>query len=105
MQLELVADPLSGKAVEIHAGAAYVNAIEPILRARGGRGPRPAGGLSIGRRLSWYLQNDRGATPASILERLHNDASAMTLADVLATGGDGLYIPGDVQLVGRRCWG
>jgi len=53
-QLEELFGPLRGKTFEIHAGAAYVDALrEPIERA-GARLTNPLDGLSIGFQLQWY---------------------------------------------------
>lgn len=49
---------LEGLTVEIHAGAAYVDAIEPGLRGLGARVVVPLRGLNQGQHLAWY-----GATP------------------------------------------
>lgn len=96
-QLEHAAGSLSGKLVEVHAGSAYVDAIGPVLRALGADLQDRLEGLSIGRRLSWYLQHENQAgieIGAAVLDRLGNPSSSMTLADVLATGGEGLKSPG-----------
>ena len=95
-QLERAAGSLSGKVVEVHAGSAYVEAIAPVLRARGADVHDKLEGLSIGRRLSWYLQNQNqgGLDIETVLDRLRDHDSSNTLTDVLATGGDGLRAPG-----------
>jgi len=52
-------------------------------------------GLSFGRRLSWYLQQQGRVVDQSwVLERLRDFASAKTLNDILDTQGDGLRSPG-----------
>ena len=40
--------------VEIHAGAAYVNAAAESVAAKGATLLTPLAGLSMGQRLSWY---------------------------------------------------
>lgn len=94
-QLDRAAGPLDGKLIEIHAGAAYVESVEPILRSRGAEVRDQLRGLSIGRRLSWYLQQDNTRLPTqSVLDRLRDSSSAISLAEVLASNGDGLKSPG-----------
>lgn len=39
---------------EIHAGAAYVDPLEPLLTARGATVEAPLRGLGLGRSLAWY---------------------------------------------------
>lgn len=42
--------------VEIHAGAAYVKQLGPVLEAIGARVELPLKGLGIGEQLAWYKQ-------------------------------------------------
>jgi len=95
-QLESAAGALAGKVVEVHAGSAYVEAITPVLRERGADVHDRLAGLSMGRRLSWYLQNENQAAleVGTALDRVRDHSSSRTLADVLASGGDGLRSPG-----------
>lgn len=95
-QLERATGSLDGKLVEVHAGAAYVEAIAPVLRGLGADLHDTLAGLSIGRRLSWYLQNEKQAEVeiGTVLDRLRDHSSSKTLADILATGGIGLKVPG-----------
>jgi len=95
-QLEEAVGPLAGLAIEMHAGAAYV---EAPLRARGAQIVDDLRGLSIGRRLSWYLHHDahRGqavATAPDVVSQLSDPAQAQPLSEVLATSGAGLRMPG-----------
>jgi hypothetical protein len=46
--------PLSGKAFEIHAGAAYVDSLAAPLHREGAELVAPLQGLTIGRHLRWY---------------------------------------------------
>lgn len=95
-QLERAVGSLSGKLVEVHAGSAYVEALAPVLRSLGADLHDRLEGLSIGRRLSWYLQNESqdGVGGETVLDRLRDHSSSKTLADVAATGGSGLKSPG-----------
>jgi hypothetical protein len=53
-QLEVLVGPLRGKTFEIHAGAAYVRAIEGPLTKRGARLRNPLRRLRFGPQLHWY---------------------------------------------------
>jgi hypothetical protein len=53
-RLELLAGPIKGKVVEIHAGALYVEAVRPALESLGARIIDPLCGLKMGPRLAWY---------------------------------------------------
>lgn len=50
---------LRGLVFEVHAGAAYADAVEPPLVELGAEVVRPLHGLSIGRQLQWYRQHGR----------------------------------------------
>ena len=54
---------LDGKVVEIHAGSAYVDALEPLLRAAGASVRVPLRGLNQGQHLAWYPAAGDGLTP------------------------------------------
>lgn len=56
--LERAEGPIKGKVIEIHAGAAYVNAIRPDLQSRGALIVEPLQGLRFGERLRWYESED-----------------------------------------------
>jgi hypothetical protein len=58
-RLDLLAGPLSDKAVEIHAGSTYLHALRPHLERLGARVVDPLHGLSMGRRLAWYGSIDQ----------------------------------------------
>lgn len=45
---------LEGRVVEIHAGASYVDPLEPLLKAAGARTKTPLRGLTQGQHLAWY---------------------------------------------------
>lgn len=53
-RLELLAGPLRGKVVEVHAGSAYVDAIRRPLAFKRAILVEPLRGLAMGQRLAWY---------------------------------------------------
>ena len=53
---------LNGKVVEIHAGSAYVDALEPLLQADGANVQVPLRGLNQGQHLAWYSALRKGVT-------------------------------------------
>jgi hypothetical protein len=53
-RLDLLAGPLDGRVIEIHAGAAYVEPLRKTLAAKGARVYEPLRGLTMGQRLAWY---------------------------------------------------
>lgn len=59
-QLVAAAGPLSGKSIEVHAGAAYVEPLRQRLVAAGSTITEPLAGLKLGPRLAWY---GRGTEP------------------------------------------
>ncbi len=87
---------LTGIVIEVHAGSAYVDAVQPPLTARGAVVIDPLQGLSIGRRLSWYLNRQRPQPVdiGDVVSRLRAPSSARSLTDVLAMNGAGLRSPG-----------
>ncbi len=108
-RLDLLAGPLSGTVVEIHAGAPYVQAIAPHLTAKGAAVVTPLDGLSMGQRLGWYAAH--GAAPAapavqqsqsesaqadtaSVVALLRDPSRALTPAEFLASAGEGWRTPG-----------
>jgi hypothetical protein len=94
-QLRQAVGELDGLVIDIHAGSAYVVAVEGLLQATGAHVLDQLQGLSFGRRLSWYLQQQGRVVDQSwVLERLRDFASAKTLNDILDTQGDGLRSPG-----------
>ena len=104
-QLRSAAGPLDGKTIELHAGAAYTDAIRELLSAEGATVVEPLAGLPMGARLAWYGSVSAPESPvpprpipeadvANLLDRLtHTDAS-ITPATFLAGAGDGLRSPG-----------
>lgn len=94
-QLEQAAGPLGGLAIEIHAGAAYVESLEEPLRSVGAQLIDELHGLSIGHRLSWYLSRQAALTDENdVVATLRDTASARTLTEVMETNGTGLRAPG-----------
>jgi hypothetical protein len=49
--------PLEGRSIEIHAGASYVEPLEPLLSAAGVDVRVPLRGLNQGQHLAWYPSN------------------------------------------------
>jgi hypothetical protein len=95
-QLGQAVASLSGVVIDVHAGAAYVEAVEEAITPLGALVLDQLRGLTFGRRLSWYLQHDAadGSSRSTIGSRLQDKESAMRLSDVLATGGVDLRVPG-----------
>ncbi|USI91689.1 DUF6884 domain-containing protein [Rhodococcus pyridinivorans] len=74
-RLDLLAGPLHGKVVELHAGSAYVNAVSAHLVAKGALVRTPLDGLSMGQRLAWYHSHASGlVVAADILSEPNPDA-------------------------------
>ncbi len=69
---------LDGRVFEIHAGAAYVDALEPALARRGSSLVNPVTGLRIGEQLHWYdSQEDPGVIrPGGDLQRTEAHGTA-----------------------------
>lgn len=105
-QLEGREGPLSQKLVEIHAGAAYVDALLPPLTSLGAIVTQPLEGLRMGERLAWYGTDPTSHAPShfpatvdageirQMLDVLQNDSVALSPTDFLATRGAGLKVPG-----------
>jgi hypothetical protein len=94
---------VAGRVIEIHAGAAYADAVRPHLIAGGAQVFEPLRGLNMGRRLAWYggaatsqPAPDVGSDVAvsDIVAILGSDRSSASPAALLASGGDGLRRPG-----------
>ena len=100
-QLLAAAGALEGQVVEVHAGAAYADAIRPHLLEAGACVVEPLAGLTLGQRLAWYGAPDGGATSGTetpsatlLVARLARSESALTPQDFLATRGAGFGGPG-----------
>ncbi len=95
---------LSGKHVEVHAGAAYLDTIRGGLAVAGATVIEPLAGLTMGERLAWYpsiapVDDPRaGSAPLDeigrLVGRLRDQQSSMTPAELLARGREGLDAPG-----------
>lgn len=98
-RLELLAGPLAGKTVEIHAGSVYLDVVRPELEALGAAVVNPLKGLSMGQRLSWYDRAGPGPEAAEtdvapIVATLSNGASAMSPVAFVAAGRGAADRPG-----------
>lgn len=95
---------LDGQTIEVHAGAAYTEAIRVGVAAAGATLVEPLSGLTMGERLAWYPSlgaigpaGPSGATSVESLElasRLRDFEAAVTPDELLATGRSGLDCPG-----------
>lgn len=94
-QLLDAAGPLAGKVLEIHAGAAYADAISGLLRAAGATVTEPLHGLAMGQRLAWYNQaHPTAPSTGDLAAKLGDDSSAVSPARFLTVGRRGLDSPG-----------
>lgn len=108
-RLELIAFPLRGSTVEIHAGAAYINALRRPFEAHGATLLEPLRGLPLGQRLSWYRNvggspNEHRFTVApggiphdsteTVCDKLTSVADRLRHSEFLARGPAGLKVPG-----------
>jgi hypothetical protein len=106
-RLDLLAGPLRGRVVEVHAGATYVEAIAAHLAAKGATLVDPLGGLTMGERLAWYDSRGAGTVPADrttvdashvdvppLVQRLRCETAGMTPTTFLDRQGAGLRLPG-----------
>lgn len=72
---------LQGRTVEVHAGAAYVDAIREPLNGLGAQVVVPTAGLSIGRQLAWY--RDLASQPVGARRRRASSAELDGALDAL----------------------
>ncbi|MCW0215945.1 MAG: hypothetical protein OJJ54_21565 [Pseudonocardia sp.] len=96
-RLALLAGPLAGKTIEVHAGSTYVDAIHDLLQAKGATVVLPLAGLGVGQRLSWYGVSSPPAPiapEAEFVQRLTDPTGAVSPAAFLAQGSEGLKVPG-----------
>jgi hypothetical protein len=97
-RLDLLAGPLAGRVVEIHAGSAYVDAVAGHLTAKGAEIVDRLHGLSQGDRLAWYGNEQAGQPPEPVADRLVAELldgdAAVRPAEFLATAAAGLRVPG-----------
>jgi len=93
---------IDGLVIEIHAGAAYADAIRDRLTAAGASVREPLRGLTMGQRLAWYgagtpsAPAERAPVPevAELVNRLGSDGNATAPEAFLATNGAGTRHPG-----------
>ncbi|CAN5359695.1 hypothetical protein BH23VER1_BH23VER1_27080 [soil metagenome] len=94
---------VKGRRFEVHAGAAYVNALRQPLDAAGGSLLLPLAGLTQGKQLSWYLQRSAAPAPAPALPALReveaavealNDPNTLRSARGFPWGRSDLSAPG-----------
>jgi hypothetical protein len=64
-ELERRVGNLAGRTIEVHAGRAYVRALEPAIAARKGVVRTPLAGEALGLQLRWYREH-AAAHPRSI---------------------------------------
>jgi hypothetical protein len=106
LQLEGLESPLDGKVIELHAGAAYADAIRDRLAGRGAQVREPLQGLQLGPRLAWYRRTLAVDKPTSdfngpphidaqdFIEALTDSGRAQSPAELLERNGVGLRSPG-----------
>lgn len=92
-KLERRLGSLQGRVVEVHAGAAYVNAVDAPLRGRGALVTAPLTGLRQGEQLSWYdrlAENRMAGDPVS--EGTARRPTSGRVTDETGVMGDDLVI-------------
>jgi hypothetical protein len=94
---------VEGLTIEVHASAAYVDAIRSGLHNAGAEVVDPLRGLAFGSRLAWYGRARNSArteasTPAvevaDLASQLGTEAVAMPPSEFVASRGDGWRTPG-----------
>jgi hypothetical protein len=104
-RLQQEVGPLTGKTIEVHAGAAYVEPIRPLLTHAGATVVEPLAGLKLGPRLAWYgataeanaegmVTLEAAADVSELTNQLKESERAVSPEVFLATGGDDLRSPG-----------
>jgi uncharacterized protein DUF6884/GIY-YIG catalytic domain-containing protein len=103
-RLDLLAGPLGGQVVEIHASSEYVAAIAEHLAAKGAVLLQPLQGLTLGQRLAWYSTRQTPLIPstsghphaaaAQIADLLRARSTAVPPQHILDGHGAGLTVPG-----------
>jgi len=97
--------PVRGMTVEVHAGSAYSDAIRDLLTREGAIVVEPLAGMTMGERLAWYGRPTTAPATQSRPSRTTSDVTdlvaaltqtdeAITPAQFLASGGNGLRSPG-----------
>jgi hypothetical protein len=100
-RLELLVGDLSDKVVEVHASEGYIASLRRPMQTRGATIVDPLHGLSHGQRLAWYGAQNGDAevivTPTSVyglVTVLGDGQAARSPAELLASGAEGLRVPG-----------
>ncbi|PND57507.1 hypothetical protein CRM90_10875 [Mycobacterium sp. ENV421] len=100
-RLDLLAGPVAGKVIEIHASAPYLNVVRPLLEAKGATVVDPLKGLAQGERLAWYsgVDDEIGYSPTevddrSFVERLRDASLAVSPSEFLSAGKQASNSPG-----------
>lgn len=100
VRLEMLAGPIAGKTVEVHAGSHYLGLVRPELEALGAIVLEPLKGLGNGERLAWYNALAEGVAAVedfddeSFVERLLDVTLALAPNDFLAAGRQATDAPG-----------
>lgn len=91
-RLQLLAGPLSGRVIEVHAGSAYIEAIRPQLDVHGATLTEPLHGLSMGARLAWYgseaglAEQGPKLDDSKVITQLLNESAAVSPDEFVAMG-------------------
>lgn len=104
-RLKELVGPVRGMTVEVHAGSAYSDAIREVLTREGATVIEPLAGMTMGARLAWYghptippatesLPSLTTSDVTELVAALTQTDGAITPAQFLASGGDGLRSPG-----------
>ena len=110
-RLEMLAGPLVGRTIEVHASSAYVTTLREPLAAKGAQLVEPLAGLRQGQRLAWYstpastISHSRPARPdppevsdgdetSRLCADLSDPRTRRSPAAILASGSGGLRTPG-----------
>jgi hypothetical protein len=103
-RLTMLAGSLAGTVIDIHAGAAYADAVAGPLTGKGATVRRPLAGLSMGQRLQWYAARQAALTPVTalpppddsgaVVAQLLDSAAAVSPGTFLASDRRTLAVPG-----------
>ena len=99
-RLQLLAGPLDGRVVEVHAGSAYIEAMRPHLEAQGATLLEPLRGFSMGARLAWYrceaatAEQNPEFDDSKVLARLRRKSAAVSPDEFEAAGSQVASRPG-----------
>lgn len=99
-RLEMLAGPIAGKVVEVHAGSHYLGVARPEFEALGATVLEPLRGLGNGERLAWYnavavdVDEPEGPDDQSFVEQLLDASLALAPNEFLAAGRGATDTPG-----------